>query len=385
MTGQPCTFTRAPSVPWAKRSSRPLLALLTLLTWAFTAIAAAADPAPWRSVYAGPLGTEEVIVDLTFLSDGVAHARVLLSGQGTVLNGSGKVADQDRIDVELRQHDPDSSPSLSLLYLTNVPGSSPTGSVEGHLSGSLDPTWEDDGRQLELVLTLGSVELAGTLPRVAQYSYLRLQEGRIDAGSAWPRFTAAPLRRVASSLEASAYDQVSTFVAEGRHGADDDSLGWGWTSDDYVDLMGAAGPYLSLLLSNANYTGGAHPNTYYNSKLYGVTPGTSGGFDLEEIALDDLFRRGSEWQRLVTDRVTADLLRQQATWIEQGTEVTVADLVTFVLAPDGLTFVFDPYAMGPYVQGAFTVIVPYGDLAGVAAPDGPLRAFLERTPPSLFR
>lgn len=342
--------------------------------------AIAADPAPWRALYAGSLGAEEVIVDLQFMAGGVAHARVLLNGRGVVLFGTGTVANQNALEVDLAIAEGLFSPSIALLYLAlpNMNETKPT--IVGHLSGALDPTWQDDGATLDLLLTLHDATLSAAIPRVAQQAYLRLDEGRLEAGAAWPRFGATALRVVANTLEAQAYDQVSTFIAEGRSLVDEDNLGWGWTNDDYVDVLGAAGDYLSLLTSNTNYTGGAHPNSYYTSALYEVGPRGATVLDLEDLFADDV-----DWQTPVLALVTADLLQQNATWIESGTAVTLADLTTFGLGPSGLTFVFDPYAMGPYVQGAFIVTLPYSELTALMEPAGAVAAFVDARPANFFR
>ncbi len=356
---------------------RGLAALLVLIG---VGSAVAADPAPWRALYAGNLGTEEVIVDLQLMADDVAHARLLLNGRELVLFGTGTVVDDNAIEIDLAVDAGQYSPSIALLYLAlpNMDETKPT--IIGHLSGTLNPTWQDDGATLDLVLTLPDATLSAAIPRVAQQAYLRLDEGRLEAGAAWPRFGAPALRVVANSLEAQAYDQVSTFIAEGRSYVDDDGLGWGWTNDDYVDVLGAAGNYLSLLTSSTNYTGGAHPNSFYTSALYEIGPDGASVVDLE-----DLFAEGTDWQTAVLALVTADLLRQEAVWIENGTAVAVSDLATFGLGPDGLTFVFDPYAMGPYVQGAFIVTLPYSELTALMEPRGALAAFADHLPAHFFR
>lgn len=357
-----------------RRGAAGVIAALLLLGMG---LAAAADPAPWRALYAGTVGLDDVVVDLTFVGEGVAHARVLSNSRGMVLTGVGTVEDEDVVEVDLAAVAPGGAPSLDILYLESgsAPPDLPAGASAGHLSGRLHPTWQDDGARLELTLTLDGVAGAATLARVAQYAYLRLSEGRLDAGSAWPRFTPSALRSVAGGLEAGAFDQVGTFISEGRASADADGLGWGWTSDDYVDLAGAAGAFLSLLTSSSTYTGGAHPNSYYSSSLLEVGPTGAA-----RVALPDLFDEDADWEAVLTARVTADLLRQGAEWIEGGAVVEPSDLTTFTLGPAGLTFVFDPYAVGPYVQGEFTVTVPFGELAALAREGGALEAFVRAVP-----
>ena len=53
------------------------------------------------------------------------------------------------------------------------------------------------------------------------------------------------------------------------------------------------------------------------------------------------------------------------------------DLSLFSLTPQGLQFVFPPYAMGSYAEGTYTVLVPY-DVARAWAPADGLIARLGR-------
>ncbi len=363
----------------------PLRALGILIVISLLSGATAADPAPWRALYAGPLDIDNVVVDLTFIDADTAHVRVLLAKEGLVLAGLGTVKDADVVEIDLHQDASHLTPSFALLYLGYATDDEEVPPRVGHLSARLNPSWRDDGANMDLTLTLDDYSLAATLPRVAQYAYLRLSEGRLDAGSAWPRFSSRALRVVANAFEAEAYDNIGTFISEGRENVDDDGLGWGWTNDDYVDLAGAAGDYVSFLLSTADYTGGAHPNSYFGSRLYELRSG-----EARVLNLVDLFSKNVDWLTPVTKLITADLERQGASWItDKSVSVTPALLptlaTTFALGPAGITFVFDPYAMGPYVQGAFFVTLPYSEVAGLAPMDGAIAAFVKGLPPSSFK
>jgi len=362
-------------LPWSPRH------VLATLVAALLGVAAAADAAPWRALYAGPIETDNVVVDLTLIDATSAHARLLLAKEGVVLTGLGTVKDADSIELDLHPDVPASTPSFALLYLVAGAGDEDAAPATGHLSARLNPSWQDDGANLTLTLTLNGRSLATTLPRVAQYAYLRLSEGRLDAGATWPRFASRALRGVTNAFEAEANGNVGTFISAGREAVDEDSLGWGWTNDDYVDLAGAAGSYVSFLLSTADYTGGAHPNSYFGSRLYELKPGGARLLDL-----GDLFSKNVDWAGPLTELVTADLAGQGAAWIVDGSvSVTLADLATFALGPTGITFVFDPYAMGPYVEGAYIVTLPYSEVAGLAPTDGPIAAFMNGLQPEAFK
>lgn len=363
---------RSPDRAW-----RALLALSVLAVIGF---AAATGAAPWRALYAGQIGTEFVVIDLTLAANDLAYASVQLNARHLVLSGVGTAKAVNTVEVDLTTAAPRPSQSFAILYAELSPDEQPAPEPGYHLSGALNPSWQDDGANLTLTLTVAGVETAGTLPRVAQYSELRLAEGRVESSSAWPRFAAPALKRVSGSLEAQAYEQVGTFVGEGRSGVDDGALGWAWRSDGYVDVIGVAGDYLSLLVSTSTDTGGAHGNTYFSSALYDL-----GGGGATPLALAELFSPDTGWEAAVTSWVTNDLLRQEATWIQGGAVITLHDLSTFTLGPTGLTFVFDPYAVGPYVQGAFAVTLPYALVAPLAPVDGAVAAFAAALSPTALR
>ncbi len=226
---------------------------------------------------------------------------------------------------------------------------------------------------MSVTLTLaGEPPVTGTLERVAQYAYASLSEGRIDASYAYPRFLQGP-RALNELLERAAADRLASFVEEGRAIVDEgNGLGWGWTQEESVELMATAGPYMSLLTGFYYYLGGAHPNSHTESLLVEVE-----GDDVRVLALSELFAGGAPWLERMDELVLPDLAAQEASWVTSGevTELTAQDLAAFTLGPDGLTFHFAPYHMGPYVQGAFRVTLPYEAVADLAAPDGALAAF----------
>ncbi len=51
--------------------------------------------------------------------------------------------------------------------------------------------------------------------------------------------------------------------------------------------------------------------------------------------------------------------------------MAVESLHRFTLSPAGIRFYFDPYEMGPWVEGMYTVDVPWTELAGMVNLDGP--------------
>lgn len=378
-------MTTPPLAP-RRRALPVLLAAFTVLV--LTGLASAAST-PWRALYAGVLGGEQVIVDLTLPGSGTAWARVLIQGRGVSLTGRGTEAEDGAIAVDLRPSEQGFSPTFAFLYGMQDGGEAPAPvtPVVARLTGLRHQDWTDDGATLSASVAFEAATggragvLAGDLARVAQYAYLTLQEGRIEGSSAWPRFRGA-LGELSAAREEGELALVRSFVADGRQNEDGLTLGWGWTDSAYQDLMGAAGDYVSFLTSVDTYTGGAHPNTYYDSTLYELGTGRT-------VTLGELFDPSVDWLAPVLDLVTADLRAQGAMWLLDDAgdlKVTLAekDLATFALGPAGLSFVFDPYAVGPYVQGNFVVTLPFEDLAALVPEDGAVAAFAAAVPPRAF-
>ena len=112
-----------------------------------------------------------------------------------------------------------------------------------------------------------------------------------------------------------------------------------------------------------SYTGGAHPNSWREATT--LTRDGSGSWEAAGGACEAVGRLGWECdESSLRPEVIDELRQQEAAWVEQGevTRQTEWLLESFVLTPGGVRFLFDPYEVGPYVQGPFEVEIPYGSL-----------------------
>jgi hypothetical protein len=132
---------------------------------------------------------------------------------------------------------------------------------------------------------------------------------------------------------------------------------------------------MSLRKLEYEFAGGAHPNTAYSALLWDKA--------LKKVLKPAaLFRPGTDFGKL--DATLCDALRAakkkklgkdyQADSPDTWTCPKWAD-TPFVLAPStepdkagGLTFLFSPYAVGPYAEGAYEVTVPLSAFQGALAP-----------------
>ena len=338
----------------------------------------------WRAIYQGQLGDNAVSLDLALAADGFAFARLTQAGSATQLDGVGNHdPETGSVALEFRAALYRFAPSVALdhaalggLYSDAATGASDT--VVATLQGVRSLDWSDDGNTLSVELdhmTAGAS--SGVLTRSAQYAFGSLTEGRIELSYAYPRFVSGPAA-LNGLLEREATERLTDWAQEGRSLLDaGGGIGWAWTHAESTDLVGAAGDYLSLVSSFYYYTGGAHPNSHSSSLLV-----RGGGAELQVVALEELFANSTDWLATVSAAVLADLTAQGAEAVVRGdvTELSAQDLATFTLEPGGLRFHFDPYAVGPYVQGGFVVMLPYADLVALAAPGGAIEVFASTYP-----
>lgn len=107
-------------------------------------------------------------------------------------------------------------------------------------------------------------------------------------------------------------------------------------------------------------THGAHPNSFISTRNYGQFGGRP-----KRLTLGDFFRPGSNYRAKTTVILLAKLRKNEsAMWIDDGTvkEITTDQLNNFRAAPDGLTWIFNPYEMGPYAAGYVETKLSLNDL-----------------------
>jgi hypothetical protein len=130
---------------------------------------------------------------------------------------------------------------------------------------------------------------------------------------------------------------------------------------------------LSLEKKEYEFAGGAHPNSSYGELIWDKAMKRA-------VAPAALFRKDADYARLDA-ALCAALQRAKAD--RAGSAPLGGDIwtcpkwreSTFVLAPSnqagkagGLIFLFPPYAVGPYSEGAYEVTIPYEVFAPYLAP-----------------
>ncbi len=386
-----------------------LVSLLLVLGASLAGVAAAqVSELQWRALYTGTAAGSTFTLDIRVYGDGDAFARLWQTGSQLTLSGHGRLESDGRLDLRFhhrRSGDGESYEAASVMYDAKLleAGESaqlpydgyeiePFGNLIAHLTGVAHVDWDADHDPIEATLTVyedaeapavtpvAEHELA--LERLALFSESSLKQGRIHAAASFPYFVRGQFRRVNAfleSLQRGAVDDFVTFSRELLVSEDELSGAWGMEYDEEVHVTGQAGGFISLVGFTYTYTGGAHGNSFADSYLLEVD-----GESLVRWQVADLFAADTDWVAAVGPLVLADLARQDAMWVTEGdvTEITERDLRVATIGPDGLTFHFDPYQMGPYVQGGFEVALAYHAVLELADPEGALAAFAyEYAPP----
>jgi hypothetical protein len=139
-----------------------------------------------------------------------------------------------------------------------------------------------------------------------------------------------------------------------------------------IEVSLALPDLVSVLATDHHYTGGAHPNANFAFYNFGLVNGRA-----KALTVTDLFRPNVNAKKLVGDAVYARLKKEEeAMWIHNG-DIKPGDpllIKPFLLTKTAFTFLFEPYAVGPYAAGMFMVKIPYTEFGDRLNPGGPLKA-----------
>ena len=114
---------------------------------------------------------------------------------------------------------------------------------------------------------------------------------------------------------------------------------------------------VSFLFTQYQYTGGANGSETYKGMNFSLPTGTP-------ITLDTLFGTSDDYVAQLSTLVTTQLTKQLGQYadpamIQSGAGPAKANFENFVLTPQGITFLFDQYAVAPGVAGPQQVTISY--------------------------
>ena len=117
--------------------------------------------------------------------------------------------------------------------------------------------------------------------------------------------------------------------------------------------------YLSIIMDNYEYTGGAHGMPYENCRVFGP--------DGSRLMLSDLFTDVEAARAKVSEEVERQIKEQKKedpdNMFFEGYEEYLPQLLdddnaTWYLSPDGLTVIANPYILAAYAAGTLTFTIP---------------------------
>ena len=134
---------------------------------------------------------------------------------------------------------------------------------------------------------------------------------------------------------------------------------WSDTIEGY--FAGQNGPYRSYIVNITDFTGGAHSSSTTQAMVFDTRDGS-------RVTLDDIFVQ--DFDEALTGLLNAHLpesLSQED--MEALFEPTVHPTGNYILTSDSITFIYNPYEIGPYSIGTPSVSVPVKELkkAGILA------------------
>ncbi len=228
--------------------------------------------------------------------------------------------------------------------------------------------WQARADEPDHALKTKNVEITVTVDKALK-SYPDLAANCLAEGKAWA-------------------EKMSAGADKGRHddpGAFRDGMKWSYDRD--YSMRSAVGYYVSIVRSDDTFEGGAHPNHLIDTILWDAGA-------QKRISVRSLFTETADngrtmnalaqQARLAVARVKiandipagdADKLQpnitpedylKKDTFIADGIKPALFGIGPVTLAPSadpdkssGLTFHYSPYAVGPYVEGAYTAFVPW--------------------------
>jgi hypothetical protein len=241
----------------------------------------------------------------------------------------------------------------------------------------LSGTWSkpDGTRALTFRLTPYDVAFSSALRLMTRSFSEKNRKGQpsYDISVEYPQLEGsadAPVTRFNELIRSKVLKDTASYRDDFRQGSDGSefnlSYSVGLANDDLV----------SIDFSDYFYFGGAGQRNAVSETI---------NYDLRHgrvIKLEELFRPGSDYEKVLSDYCLRDLKKQYKD--EKGytddllslhVEHVVGDDDKWMITREGLDIIFDSQEIGPPGAGETQVIVPYSILRRVIRPDGPLATF----------
>lgn len=198
----------------------------------------------------------------------------------------------------------------------------------------------------------------------------------LDATAAYPMITIADRADASNKINNAISTELETFwnfekenvsyaEEEYRMTLDDPEYGFHpYTAQFSYEIKRCDDKIISIVFTQYDYTGGAHGNSWN----YGVTFDTATGDRLHLEALSD--DSTAFYQMLFLNLNAQAALPAYETYIfdEFVADIDASllkDSAVWYFDRSGLSFISNPYVLGPYAAGTFEFNIPYADLNGL--------------------
>ena len=164
-------------------------------------------------------------------------------------------------------------------------------------------------------------------------------------------------------------DLLSFYEADLKSGIKKDEMP-PWYNHEYnivAELSLSKDSIYNYTVSNYQYTGGAHPNTFASWTNINANTG-------KELKRADVFTDGSD--KAIIQLIEKHLLSEVNNRLETDTITTIQGLwdngvllnvdlyvpENFLITDDGVKFLYNRYDIAPYVMGDFELNIPYAEI-----------------------
>ncbi|QYK54587.1 MAG: DUF4163 domain-containing protein [Fimbriimonadaceae bacterium] len=193
--------------------------------------------------------------------------------------------------------------------------------------------------------------------------YPKIKNSKYSIKALYPVFpTSHPLSKPVNDLiDKSIQKGISNYKKSFAEFYDSDQHEWDLTIEPVISRNDSK--VVSILFYRSEYTGGNHPNTHTDVVNVAVINNKP-----QSVTLADIASPTTTSYRILNDLVLPKIndARLKRTNDSENTITELADLYgnTFVISKNGLTFIYDKYTFGSYVEGSYNIKLSWAELNG---------------------
>lgn len=311
--------------------------------------------------------------DLTFNGSTVEGKYHYNSGSG-ILELKGKAAADGIVSIEEQtsqgefgyKYDPSDKPKTTAV-------------IRGKLDrrqGLITGTW---------VSADGKTSYPCTMKMIAEYK--KIKHPALVVSVSYPAFASSDFAVLNDSLKRTMTASYDSSVKSVQSQIDEIKSDTSWKPDfnpierlsetDDLDVFHVSPSLVSMTHLAYMDGGGMHGNYAYHGETW-----KKNGTAWERVRLRELFTADTAYYKVVSDLLITALKKRDATFVVDGTVKDFRDGLrkgdlSWAIRPAGITFVFSPYEVASYAEGALEVFLPWKVLGSYIRRDGVLKELMQ--------